>query len=269
MLITFWGVRGSVPSPGPNTLYFGGNTTCLTLETDKTFIIIDAGTGIINVGPYVKQKKISNMHMMFTHYHWDHLQGLPFFNPLFNSNIQIDMYGKKNLSEVLSLQMQKPFFPADYRNLPSKIVHKKFRKKFIIDDIEIETIENNHPNGCTGLKFRRKNKSFVFMTDNEIFSPTDRFTERDAFVDFVKNADYLVHDAQYLKTDMDKKAGWGHSTFEQAIELGIDGNVKNIVLTHHDPMRKDTELKSILKNLKKYYNNVNINAAKEFLSFEF
>ena len=208
MLITFWGVRGSVPSPGPNTIYYGGNTTCLTLETEKTFIIIDAGTGIINVGPYVVKKKIKSMHMLFTHYHWDHLQGLPFFNPIFDSDIHIDMYGKKNLGETLALQMKQPFFPADYRTLPSQISHKKFSRSFSIDDITIETIENNHPNGCTGLKFIRKNKSFVFMTDNELFSPTDNITSIDEFISFIKDTDFLIipniYESRDSKEDMSK-----------------------------------------------------------------
>lgn len=268
MLITFWGVRGSVPSPGPNTIYYGGNTTCLTVETEKSFLIIDAGTGIINVGPYVKKKKIKTMHVLFTHYHWDHLQGLPFFSPIFNSDIHIDMYGKKNLGKILALQMTQPFFPADYRTLPSQIMHKKFTEKFEIDDITVSTIDNNHPNGCTGLRLSRNGKSFVFMTDNELFSPTDSVTTRDQFLEFIMDCDYLVHDAQYNDEEIKKRAGWGHSTFNQAIQLGMEGNARNIILTHHDPMRKDRELKQIVNDLREAFNTTRISAAREFLSFE-
>ena len=268
MIVTFWGVRGSVPSPGPNTIYYGGNTTCLTVETHSTFIIIDAGTGIINVGPYVKKKKIKNLYILFTHYHWDHLQGLPFFNPIFDPDIEIEMFGKQNLRDIMSLQMKQPFFPADYKTLPSKIKHSKIDSAFNIDDISVETVENNHPNGCLGMKFIRDNKSFVFMTDNEIFSPTDMITSREEFVRFAEGSDYLIHDAQYTEEDMQEKEGWGHSTFSQAIELGRDAGVENIVLTHHDPMRKDKDIKKILEEQRIKYTDQSINAGREFMSFE-
>ncbi|MDD3803193.1 MAG: MBL fold metallo-hydrolase [bacterium] len=265
--LIFWGVRGSVPSPGKETSYFGGNTTCITIETKETFIIVDGGTGIRNVGNYVEEKGFRNIRIIFTHYHWDHLQGLPFFAPIFNPKYQIDIFGKRNVSKVLSIQMKRPFFPADYKNLPSKINHLKIKKNFTIDDIEVNTIENNHPSGCVGLKFSYRNKSVVFMTDNEL-SASDPVTKRAGFVEFVKDSDVFIHDSQYTEEEIEKKRGWGHSTFKEVVALADDAGTGQAIFTHHDPMRSDAILKGIVAGETKRQNKVKVSAARENLEIK-
>lgn len=268
MIVRFWGVRGSVPSPGKETSYFGGNTTCITVETEKTFIIVDGGTGIRHVGSYINEKKIKDIHIIFTHYHWDHLQGLPFFTPLFNPKIHIDIYGKKNVSQIMRHQMKQPFFPADYNKLPSEIIHKKLPQKLDIGDICINTIEQNHPSGCVGLKFTSNSKSFVFMTDNEIFPPYAPITTREDFIDFIRGAKFFVHDSQYTDDDMKKKRGWGHSTFNEVITLARDAGIKNTIFTHHEPLRKDEHLREMVRELKNKNKDLNLRAAREGMALK-
>ena len=268
MIIKFWGVRGSVPAPGKQTSYYGGNTTCVTIETEKTFIIIDAGTGIRNVSQYVFEKKLKSLHIIFTHYHWDHLQGLPFFSPIFNPKIHIDIYGKKNVSTFLSHQMKQPFFPADYKNLPSDIKHYKIKKHFFIDDIEINTIEHNHPSSCIGLKFKRNKKFFVFMTDNELNPPYEYATTLKEFSEFITGSQVFIHDAQYLNKELKEKRGWGHSTFSDVIKLAKMSHINNLIFTHHDPMRNDNELHEIIKKFKAKNPKLKLKAARENLTIK-
>jgi len=263
MVIKFWGVRGSVPSPGKETSYFGGNTTCVTVESGSTLIIIDGGTGIRNVSSVVEKNSLKNIHIILTHYHWDHLQGLPFFLPLFNPSINIDIYGKRNVSKVLSTQMKQPFFPADYKNLPSKINHKKIKPFFNIGDISVETIENNHPSGCVGLKLVKGNKIFTFITDNEINAHNNQVTTQEQFVSFIRESSLFVHDAQYTDAEIKKKRGWGHSTYNEVVSIAEKAHCKNVVFTHHDPMRWDNALKEIVSAYSKSKPNMHIKAAKE------
>ncbi|PIP13147.1 MAG: MBL fold metallo-hydrolase [bacterium (Candidatus Stahlbacteria) CG23_combo_of_CG06-09_8_20_14_all_34_7] len=265
--LIFWGVRGSVPSPGKLTSYFGGNTTCITIENKSTFIIIDGGTGIRNVGDYVSERNFRRIRILFTHYHWDHLQGLPFFAPIFNPKYQIDIFGKRNVSNVLSQQMKRPFFPADYKNLPSKINHQKMNLSFSIDDILVETIENNHPSGCVGLRFTYKEKRIVFMTDNEL-SAVNPTTKRNRFIDFIKNSDIFIHDSQYTEKEIDTKRGWGHSTFDEVISLAKDASLDYAIFTHHDPMRNDSVLKNIVSEKSKKHKKMTLLAARENLELK-
>lgn len=263
MVIKFWGVRGSVPSPGKETSFFGGNTTCVTVESETTFIIIDGGTGIRNVSSMVEKNNLRNIHIILTHYHWDHLQGLPFFLPLFNPKIHIDIYGKKNVSIVLSTQMKQPFFPADYKNLPSQINHRKIETSFSIGDMDIETIENNHPSGCVGLKIRNGKKVFTFITDNEINPQSGGVTTKSQFSDFIKGSSLFAHDAQYTDIEIAKKRGWGHSTYNEVISLAKSSGCRNLIFTHHDPMRFDSELKEITSSYSRSFPEMKIRSARE------
>jgi ribonuclease BN (tRNA processing enzyme) len=165
--------------------------------------------------------------------------------------------------------MKQPYFPADYKNLPSKIEHKNLQKKFNIEDIFIETIENNHPSGCVGLKFTYKNKKISFITDNELLDHGENITTKKDFSDFIKDTDIFVHDAQYTKKEIESKRGWGHSTFDDVIEIAKMGGNKKVVFTHHDPMRRDKELKEILNGLKEKNKKLKLTAAKEGMEIKF
>lgn len=202
MLIRFYGTRGSIPVSGASTVIYGGNTTCLYIEGNSGEpIIIDAGSGIRELGIYLMQNKKSTLNLIFTHYHWDHIQGFPFFAPAYSKNTSINIYGPENevvAKKALSYQMRIPFFPTiKLTDLPAKFNFKKIGKKIRIGEIIVEVIQNNHPNYTFGLKFTENKNSAVFLTDNELNSPNPR-TPYKKFIKFIKNAELLIHDAQYI-----------------------------------------------------------------------
>jgi len=266
MFIKLYGTRGSVPVSNKQTVKYGGNTTCLYVEPiSGESIIIDAGTGIRELGSLLIKNKKTKIHLILTHYHWDHIQGLPFFVPLYLKNSIINIYGpKKELAakKALSYQMTKPFFPTvTIDSLPSKITFKDLKDTIRIGSLKISTIINNHPNYTMGLKFTEKNNSVAFLTDNELFAEHGRTLYKN-FVKFIADAIFLIHDAQY--TDEIYKRGWGHSTYNQVMMLAKDAGVKNVMFTHHDPHRgSDKFIDNVLRGMRKKFPEFNIKAAAE------
>jgi len=252
MEIRFWSTRGSIPAPGPQTLEFGGNTTCLevVLESGRR-IVIDAGTGIRALGDHLKtQVATVRLHLLFTHNHWDHLSGLPFFLPIYREDSEILVDGWplafQALKRIFDDHMGDGFFPVAFDQLKSHIIfiNEIARQPLILDEVIIDTIPLNHPQGCLGFRFREAGHTLVFMTDNELgMNGSHRFPN---FVKFVENADILVHDAQYLPEEISAHRGWGHSTFEEAVRLGLEAGVKTLLLTHHDPSRTDEQVRDII-----------------------
>ncbi len=265
MYIRFYGTRGSIPVSGRDTIKYGGNTTCVYIET-KTgeSVIIDAGSGIRELGLYLLQNKKHDLHLIFTHYHWDHIQGFPFFAPAYSKNTKMAIYGPENEVEAkkaLSYQMHIPFFPTiKLTDLPAKFTFKKIKHKFKIGTMVIKVILNNHPNYTFGLKLIEDNKNLVFLTDNELNSPNPR-TPYKRFIKFVKGADLLIHDAQYVDENYHTKIGWGHSTFNQVMQLAKDCGVKRVVFTHHDPSSSDDFINGVLEKIRIKFPGYNIDAA--------
>ncbi|MEO0189955.1 MAG: MBL fold metallo-hydrolase, partial [candidate division WOR-3 bacterium] len=254
MFLKFYGTRGSIPVSGSSTIEYGGNTTCLYIETKSGEpIIIDAGSGIRELGIYLMQNKKTTLSLIFTHYHWDHIQGFPFFAPVYSKNTSVNIYGPDNevgVKKALSYQMRIPFFPTiKLTDLPARFRFNKIKPKFKIGNIAIQVIQNNHPNYTLGLKFNEDKKSVVFLTDNELQSPNPR-TPYKRFVKFVQNADLLIHDAQYVDENYQTKIGWGHSTYNQVMQLAKDGGIKRIIFTHHDPSSSDNFINAILKDIR-------------------
>jgi phosphoribosyl 1,2-cyclic phosphodiesterase len=253
MEIRFWGTRGSIPAPGPQTLEFGGNTTCLEvlLESGRR-IVIDGGTGIRLLGEHLKISVATvRMHLLFTHNHWDHLIGLPFFFPLYREDSEIVMDGWplafQALKRVFDDHMGDGFFPVAFEQLKSHItfLNKIARNPMVLDEVQIDTIPLNHPQGCLGFRFREGSHTMVFITDNELgINGGHRFPD---FVKFAQGADLLIHDAQYLPEEISAHRGWGHSTFEEAVQLALEAEVKTLLLTHHDPARTDEQVRTIIK----------------------
>ena len=256
MNITIWGSRGSIPSPGLTTLRYGGESTCIEVRGDEgEVIIIDAGSGIRKLGEkLLKDSSVLKINLLFTHSHWDHLSGFPFFRPAYFSKFSFSLCGgsdaQNSVLEYLAHQMDPPYFPVSFSELKAnfhsgcncnnKICNNNLN--FSGRSIKCESIPLNHPNGGFGFKLSDKSGSFVFLTDNEIRHHHEGGASREEYLDFCKDSDLLFHDAQYSESEYKKTRGWGHSTFVDAIDLAIDARVKHLGLFHHDPDRTDDEL---------------------------
>lgn len=267
MIIKFYGTRGSLPVASKETKKYGGNTTCLYIEPNSgDTIVVDAGSGIRELGYYLLEHKKNIIHLIFTHYHWDHIQGLPYFVPLFLKDTVINIYGHEKEAtpkEALLHQMTKPYFPTiSWSDVPAKIIYKELKSKMKIGNLMIQTIATNHPNYTIGLKFTENKNSFAFLTDNELLAKNAR-TPYKKFVEFVKGVNFFIHDAAYTDDIYPKKLGWGHSTFNQVMQLAKDAGVRNVIFTHHDPPNTDKFVDSNIKEMKDKYCNYNIQAAAD------
>ena len=255
--IDFWGVRGSVPSPGTETIRYGGNTSCISITVENKILILDAGTGIRNLGRSMIEQLDLKIFVIITHTHWDHIQGFPFFTPIYQPNRPVYMFPtlhKKNL--VLSSlidQMDGAHFPLTPDQVPSNF-------NFITEDpleflakngFHMELVPMNHPGGAFGYKIKFDDTVICYFTDNEIDPPYPKSIELNELTEQCKNADVLIHDAQYTEDDMPFKHGWGHSLISQVTDLGKTANVKNLVYFHHDPDRTDDELDAQLEKASK------------------
>lgn len=253
MEIRFWGTRGSIPSPGPATLEFGGNTTCLEVVLSSgRRLVIDAGTGIRLLGERLRTTVATvRLHLLLTHNHWDHLLGLPFFSPIYREDSEILVDGWplafQALRRVFDDHMGDGFFPVAFEQLKAHIsfLNKVSRSPLILDDAQIDAMPMNHPQGCLGFRFQEEGAKLVFFTDNELgLDGGYRFPD---FVKFAAGADLLIHDAQYLPEEMPTHRGWGHSTFEEVVRLALEAEVKALLLTHHDPGRTDHQVQDMVR----------------------
>ena len=250
MKVKFYGTRGSIPVSDPGFTEFGGNTTCLfisAIDEGADTLIIDAGTGIRNLGKDIMSGKGElgeDISLGFTHFHWDHIQGFPFFAPAYNpdSKIQISTAGKRkiiNLKDIFSTQMQSIYFPVQLEKMGAQITFEKYETQVVgKKGAFVSTIDVSHPGGCIAARFQYKNKSIVFCTDTEHPKGID-----ENVVQFSMNADVLIHDAQYTDEELKLHKGWGHSSYSQAIEVAERSNVKQLIITHHDPDHDDEFLR--------------------------
>jgi len=266
MKVKIWGCRGSIPSPGRETLIYGGESTCVEITSDSDeSIIIDAGSGIRKLGnSLIKEKNNRHLTILFTHAHWDHLSGFPFFKPAYSPEYSISLCGgpvpQNTILQYISHQMEAPYFPVDISEMKADFItgcrcdadlcgHFPGGK---IKSIKCNSIPLNHPNGGYGFKFTSDEKTFAFFPDNEL-----RFAHKGGlavkeYADFCKNADLLIHDAQYTEDEYKKTKSWGHSTFRDAIDLAITAGVRRLGLFHHDPDRADDVLKNQVDICRKY-----------------
>tara|TARA_Y100000782_G_scaffold53016_1_gene59063 strand:+ start:238 stop:1086 length:849 start_codon:yes stop_codon:yes gene_type:complete len=258
--VEFWGVRGSVPSPGPTTIRYGGNTSCVSITADNKILILDAGTGIRNLGSAIIGQPELEIFVIVTHSHWDHIQGFPFFTPIYQPNRPVHMFPtlhKKNvvLASLID-QMDGAHFPITPDQVPSNFnfVTENPLEFLESNGFHLEMVPMNHPGKAFGYKITIDDKIICYFTDNEIDPPYEKSIELNELTNQCRNADILIHDAQYTEDDMPLKHGWGHSLISQVTELGKSAEVKNLVYYHHDPERTDDlldkELEKAAKTLK-------------------
>jgi len=258
MRIRFWGTRGSIPSCGKPFVKYGGHTTCVELRSALgKLIVIDAGTGIRNLGISLAASCPESFSMLFTHSHLDHISGFPFFLPIFKKNIKISLFSLEGdlynpIKEITEKTMNPPIFPLSFKTVPADFSFHCIKKGInIIEGINVFPIELSHPDGGVGFRFEENGKSFVFLTDNELGHKHCHGHVLEEYAEFCKGADFLAHDAQYTEEEYKSHKTWGHSTPAQAIKLAKMAGVKKLCLFHHDPGRSDSELDSVLADLRK------------------
>jgi phosphoribosyl 1,2-cyclic phosphodiesterase len=264
MIVKFWGVRGSISTPGLSTVKYGGNTSCVSikLSTNK-LLILDAGTGIREMGESLTESD-KEIYILLSHNHWDHIQGFPHFAALYKSNQKIYILPTHHGEElVCSLfeQMDGAYFPLDITDLPSEYECVPSKPVSFLRDqgFNISQISINHPGGGHGYRIVNEGKSLIYITDNELYPPYEKSTEFDEFVRFCAFADVLIHDSQYIEKDMPYKQGWGHSLVSQVCELALEADVKHLILFHHDPHRNDEELDLIQEDTRSWFKDKNPN----------
>ncbi len=283
IFVKFWGVRGSIPTPGPSTRRYGGNTSCYEIRIGDILIICDAGTGIRPLGLDLLKRSPNAIegHMFLSHAHWDHIQGFPFFLPAYEESTKLFVYGLSTGDdrphELLSGQMQTDYFPVSFRDLGGQVI-PSYLENFQgqIGDIKVRALEQIHPGASHAYSFEHDGRRVVYMTDNEIDQALPEIKNDDELrpvpqqmVDFVQGADLLIADGQYTEDEYLKKVGWGHARATTVTDLAIAGNVKRLAITHHDPMQSDQEVDAKIavcrERVKKLGANVEVFGAREGL----
>jgi phosphoribosyl 1,2-cyclic phosphodiesterase len=280
MRITFWGVRGSIPTPGPHTVQIGGNTSCVEVRAGKAILIFDGGTGLRLLGKKLLPEMPITAHMFFSHVHWDHIQGFPFFEPAFVPGNVFHLYGgnivSRTLEETLAGQMENPNFPVSLGAMGAKMVFRDLAEgePVIIDDgegsqVRVTSAQGNHPQGVRAYRLEYRGKSIVYATDTEHYP--DRIDEN--LLNLSKGVDILIYDAQYTPEEYTgtagtggSKKGWGHSTFEEGAKLAKLAGAKRFVLFHHDPIQSDAAVRDKEKRARALFPDVI--AAHEGLTIE-
>jgi len=257
MRITCWGSRGSIPVSGKEYLKYGGDTACLEIRPESDdIVIVDAGTGIRRLGNRLIEEGRYNYHLIFTHAHWDHVMGFPFFKPVFfeRSTLTIHKcpFHTDFVDKVLHKLMSPPTFPVKYSEVKADIRYPDAcPETFAIGSLTIDPIPISHPNGGAGYKFTENGKSFVFLTDNELGYQHGGGLPPDDYLEFSRGADLLIHDAEYTDEEYKSTIEWGHSTYTQALDLAIQAGVKRFGLFHLNQERSDDAVDVIVDKCRK------------------
>jgi phosphoribosyl 1,2-cyclic phosphodiesterase len=282
--VRFWGTRGSIAKPGPTTARYGGNTSCIEVRSAAgTLLVIDCGTGAHGLGQALVADGVSRGCLLIGHTHWDHIQGIPFFAPLFAPNNAWDVCGPKGLSgslrETLAGQMESTYFPVSLEELGATIRYWDLLEgTFRVDDIQVTTRHLNHPALTLAYKIQVDGATLVYACDHEMFSRATaegnvRLDGADLrHAEFASGADLLVHDAQYTAVEYPKKVNWGHSTYEYALAVAREAGVRQLALTHHDPLRDDDQIDDMLvrarATMREHGSAIDVIAASEGLTID-
>jgi phosphoribosyl 1,2-cyclic phosphodiesterase len=257
LTLRFWGTRGSIPTPGASTVRYGGNTPCVEVRTAEGWLIIlDAGTGIRELGRSLLERGGGSPvegDIFLTHAHWDHIQGIPFFAPLFRKGNHFTIWGSRSLQtsidRVVRDQMSPVVFPVSFEELQARIDFQELsEERRTGNGYEVAAFAVRHPGGALGYRFATGNGTagaLVYVSDNEL-SAAARYVDppnwRERFVEFAAGASVLVHDAMYTREEYGAFVGWGHSTSEDVVELALEAGVDRLVLFHHRPERTDDQV---------------------------
>ncbi len=255
--VKFWGTRGSIPTPGNRTHIYGGNTACVEIRIDGVLFLCDAGSGLRELGLDLMQRKEQpkQVHMFFSHAHWDHIQGFPFFIPAYVPSNTVVVYGTEpgdnKFYDLLSGQMQSDYFPVNFSDLGSKIVPDALDKDGkVIDGVLVKCIPQIHHGPSYGYSFEKEGHKVVYATDSELDQELGNKEAVEAdpsiprqipkrFVDFARGADLIIADGQYTDHEYASKAGFGHPRATTLVDLALQAGISQLAVTHHDPMQSD------------------------------
>ena len=269
--VKFWGVRGSIPTPGPGTVQYGGNTSCVEVRADGEIIILDAGSGMRRLGLALAEEfkdQPIDLTLLITHTHWDHIQGFPFFVPAYNPQNKLRILGyegaRKGLYSTLTYQMESPYFPVSLQHMPGNIDVTELKElEFHVGKVRVEAAFVNHPGVCVGYRLFTSAGSIAYLPDNEPFQrmrshpggqqTSDRLealkyaSEQDQkVIEFLKDAEVLIIDAQYDDAEYQSHVGWGHGCVDDVVALALFAKVKQLFLFHHDPDHDDAQISRML-----------------------
>jgi phosphoribosyl 1,2-cyclic phosphodiesterase len=265
--LRFWGVRGSIATPGPDTAGVGGNTSCIEVRCGEQLFILDAGTGLRGLGDELMRRGEQRAELLLSHLHWDHIQGLPFFVPLYVPGVELVLHGpswgRGGLQGALRRQMSAPGFPVEFADIGARVELAELRhhSRFQRGDVTITAARLNHPGGVLGYRIEYGGKALVYATDTEHYDCVDP-----ALRELCRGADLLVYDAQYTPEEYPTKVGWGHSTFQAGIELARAAGASRLALFHHDPRRNDAAVAAIEERARARFEGVV--AAREGMCFD-
>lgn len=268
--VTFWGTRGSIATPGANTERYGGNTPCVSVQHNNTTLILDAGTGIRALGMALADQTAPHNrrdhHILLSHTHWDHIQGLPFFKPAYLPETQLVIHGsprrERFLEAILKDQMDETYFPVKMSDLPATIaIHEIDTPAFDIDDVHIAIAEQPcHPGGTVRFRLETGAKRIVYATDvelNALFASSrtsdNANTLAAQYRAFITDANLLIADGQYTEAEYRDKHGWGHTTIPLLLQIAHEQRVKQVAVFHHDPEHTDTMLDALAAQYKAEY----------------
>ena len=271
MRLKFWGVRGSTPTPQPENLRYGGNTSCVEVRLGEELYIFDCGTGFRTLGHQLRRESNGrpvSAHIFVSHFHWDHIQGIPFFAPLYDKAENRFYFHSssrtRSLKRVMEEQMAAPYFPVDMSEMKA---HRDFydieEGKVQFGEATVEAMWLNHPQGCLGFRLETKSGSVVYATDNE---PGNELFDKN-LRKLAAGASVLIYDAQYLPSEYEaRKRGWGHSHWREAVNVVMESGAQELILFHHDPDHNDTCIDNVVREARNFYPKVR--AAAEGMEIE-